>query len=312
MPRQRYGCNHATWCRSIFFRGYAPTSGEPLTENHIDRFTQALAAGGIRYAYIFSGPFDERGGLPAWAFSDRALRSIERMRASYPALNILPWVGGVYGKTLRIDRREWIANATESVARLVGRLPVDGVHVDMECPIEAVDGLSMNDRAQRRYVDGVFNFHDGLRRAFPRLFISSVVVSTASGTRPWKRKHSLDELAALYPNVDQISFLYYDTAIRDRGAFVDNFDEQVDHLAVLRSAARSRVPQVLIGVGTFVNEPALRAYRDLRMENLRHTMQVIRNALNKRNSSRALVDGLAVYCEWHTTSAQWKQLREEW
>ena len=307
------GRNHATWCRSLFFRGHAPTSGEPLTEQHLAAFGQAMVAGGVRYAYLFSGPFDPDGALPDWAFSQRAKDSLARIRDHAPSLRLLPWVGGVFGKTVAVDRRTWRDRAVASTLRLCETLPVDGIHVDFECINHPThpDANRDPDR-QRGYGPGVCAFHRALRNARSDLFTSSVVVTTATRAQPWKHRHTLEELEQLYRDIDQIAYLLYDTGISCRHTFAAAANEQLAHLATLQDRVGSRAPDVLLGVGTFVNEPNLRPFRDLRVENLTHSLHTFREALQTSGRPDLRIGGLAVYCEWHTSPLQWRIIRERW
>jgi hypothetical protein len=72
------------------------------------------------------------------------------------------------------------------------------------------------------------------------------------------------------------------------------------------------VPQLLLAIGTFVNEPPLRKYRDLALENVPDTLALARRRLAALSPGRRLVDGLAIYCEWLTEPEEWQQVREGW
>lgn len=310
------GGEHATWSRSIFFRGYAGTTGEPLRQSDLEEYAKTLKDNKIKYAYIFSGPYGEEGFLPDWAFSSQAIDSVREIRRHYPEVKIVPWVGGVVGRTVHLDRETWVKNALESTKKFVEVLSVDGVHFDFEKfqgpqTYDAQGVLVDIDSSGPMFARDLIEFHKKVRVDMPNLFVSSVVVTTARDARPWKRKHTLDELKELYPLVDQISFLYYDTSIKDKDIFANGIVEQLNTIKLLQETV-SHHPQVLIGIGTFINPPYLRGYRDLEIENNTNTLKALKDAMRAIPSDRRLVDGLAIYCEWQTDSEEWSEIRENW
>ena len=66
------GQENAIWAKSIFFRGFDPSNREKLTDKKMVEFAARLKNNGIRYAYIFSGPFAKDGHLPEYPFSAHA------------------------------------------------------------------------------------------------------------------------------------------------------------------------------------------------------------------------------------------------
>jgi hypothetical protein len=312
-----YGSEFATWSRSIFFRGYSPTSGEALTFENIQDYANILKTNKIKYAYIFSGPYDLNGSLPDWAFSETARKSILEIKKFYPDIKILPWVGGVDGKTVNLKDSNWRTIAINSTMRLLNTLPVDGIHVDFEKfatnnPYLVGNAPAISELSGKEYSNGLIEFHRKLRELKPDLFVSSVVVSTASQTQPWKRKHSLEELKQLFPLVNQISFLFYDTSIKDQSTYRISFIEQLNHIKYLKEQATGVKPQVLIGIGTFINEPELRPYRNMEIENIPNTLKVIKEGIAELSTKERLVDGLAFYCEWQTDENEWAMIKNNW
>jgi hypothetical protein len=312
-----YGRNLAVWSRSIFFRGYAPTSGEALTEENLGEFARTLKENHVNYAYIFSGPYSVDGALPDWTISPRAIASIKQIKNLYPELQILPWVGGIEGRTTQLVDPVWREKALKATRQLVEQLSVDGIHVDFE-KIDFAQGrgpaedVARADSEGRAYAQGVIDFHRELRQQLPQLFVSSVVVSTAPGTVPWKRKHTSQELRELFPLVDQISFLFYDTSIKEPQEFEDAMRIQLEQIRDLKMQMSGKVPQVLLAIGSFINEPELRHYRDLEIESIPNTLQLLKKQLALVKSPLRLIDGLAIYCEWHTEPEEWRQIRENW
>jgi hypothetical protein len=308
------GQENSTWSRSIFFRGYAATAGTPLRLEDIDAYATTMRDNGIKYVYLFSGPFQADGSLPEWATSAVAKASVERMKAIDPGLKVLPWVGGLQGRTVHLDDPAWRGAALDAMARLFDALPIDGMHLDFEliAPPDAYTPGSPVYSLAAAYVVGLKAFHAEARARFPRRFLSSVVVSTASGTTPWKLKHTLADATDLARHVDQLSFLYYDTSIKDPVAYERNLDEQLQHFAAIKDALGAKAPQLLLAIGTFVNEPELQKFRDLTLENIPYTLTLLRRRVDALAPGRRLVDGLAIYCEWQTDADEWRQIREGW
>lgn len=306
------GKEHATWARSLFFRGYEPTKGEPLTTADIELFVTTLAGSGVKYAYMFSGPFQGDGSLPDYAFSQTARNSIMRIKSIHPGIKILPWVGGIQNRTVKLGDRQWMLRAVEDTLRLVDTLPVDGIHLDFEYLLPGDGYLSPGKSMESNYPEmqlydqGMIEFHAMLRSARPDLFVSSVVVSTASQTRPWKKKHDLDQIIQLARNVNQLSFLYYDTQIDDPVLYEEGMREQLLHMKKIRTNLAEAAPQLLIAIGTFVNEPELRHYRDMSLENLPYTLDLLKRLVTEVSPYFRIVDGLAIYCEWQTSAEEWR------
>ena len=305
--------HNAAWTRSLFFRGYAATSGEPLTMSDIKDFATTLKKNRIEYAYIFSGPFDKDGFLPDWAFSSQAIQSIQEIRKYYPEVKILPWVGGIQGRTVFIDNKSWRDNALAATKKLTEVLHIDGVHFDFEKLQDpsSYDDPTFIDPYGDQYALGLIQFHKEVRLLMPKLFVSSVVVSTAKDTRPWKRKHTMEELKQLFPLVDQISFLYYDTSIKDFQIFKDNLLEQLRMIKEIQDNTGTN-PEALIAIGTFINEPNLRQYRDLNIESIPNSLEMLKQGIVDMRMSETLIDGIAIYCEWQTDLVEWSQIRKHW
>ena len=148
-------------------------------------------------------------------------------------------------------------------------------------------------------------FFDQLRRHLPHAFVSAVVPSTAPAMTSWKQPHSLAEVDELVTMVDQLIVTCYDTSIQDGGTFEENLAVQVDHFARWKTIAPET--QLLVGVGTFVNVPRLRPYRNLQVESIESHFRALRRATTRHPDQ--VVDGSAVYGEWTTSARQWSRLR---
>lgn len=315
---QKYGQENAVWTESIYLRGYKPSTGEKLSPAHVNRYAKTLKKNHFKYAYLFAGPYQSDGHLPAYAFSDTAVHTVNQLKELYPEIVILPWVGGIQNKTVYLDDSVWVQNALTDTKRLIETLHVPGIHVDLEyiLPGEPVLDMDMvreekpGDR--KNYADNVNNFHKKLRDILPEAFISSVVVATSPDTKPWKRKTTVKELKVLIQYIDQLSFLYYDTYIRSQDVFDKNCKYLIEDIIALKNTTTPKPVQYLIAIGTFINGPALQKYRDLRIENIPNSIMTIRRSLESFDSPAQIVNGLAVFCDWHTNAGEWKLIREYW
>lgn len=309
-----YGQQNAVWTESIYLRGYKPSTGEKISNEHIKEYAETLKNNKVKYAYLFAGPYGEDGHLPEYAFSEIAINSVKILKGYYPEIVILPWVGGVQNKTVYLNDSLWVNNALVDTKKLLYTLNVPGVHVDLEfiLPGDSLLDTEINKAKPgdlEAYADNVNSFHKKLRQIIPEAFISSVVVAPSTDTRPWKRKTSMSELNELVKYIDQLSFLYYDTQINDQKMFEDNCAELIRDVRMLKS---SRDIQYLVAIGTFVNRSELHKYRNLEIENIPNSLQTIKSKASLIDSTKQLVNGIALFCDWETDEQEWGEFYENW
>lgn len=306
--RNLFATENSAWIKSTYFRGHDPSTLKPYSIKDVEQLAQRLKTNHIRYAYIFAGPYQNDGHLPAYAFSIKAKESIAILKKTYPQIKILPWIGGVQNKTVHLEREKWINNAIADTVKLLKIMPIDGVHLDLEYVHHPRAKFNRNRLSTKDYSLYWVKFHKQLRLFLPETFISSVIVSIASGTKPWKHKHTLSELKELSSVVDQISFMFYETSLMELKDYKDNLKEQILLIKELKSLASNR-SQYLIGLGIFDEEKKLKAYRDLGFQNLPLTLKTLQEVENEIGQKKPVVDGFAIFCEWMTTEREWKQLR---
>jgi hypothetical protein len=300
---------NATWVKSIFFRGFDSTTKKKLTVKDVEDLAMRLKANHIRYAYIFAGPYKNDGHLPSYVFSQQAKESIKILKKIYPELKVLPWIGGIQNKTVHLERSDWVKNAISDTAKLVKELSLAGIHLDLEYVLFPSPEFNKKKLSASDYGKHWVNFHKLLRQALANEFISGVVVSTASDTKPWKHKHPLNEIKEISPFVNQISFMFYETNIHELKAYRENLKEQLQQIKDLKSELKEKSPQYLFGVGTFSDQKSLQGYQDLRFENLPTTLKLEKELEQEISPNVSIVDGHAVYCEWMTTEQEWNELR---
>ncbi|MEO7693602.1 MAG: glycosyl hydrolase family 18 protein [Chryseolinea sp.] len=315
--RIKLGQQNAVWTETIFFRGHSPTTGFALTDADIRQYASTLKTNNIKYSYIFAGPYGSDGHLPAYAFSETAIRSVKKLQEYYPEIVILPWVGGIQGKTVFLNDSSWVSNALNDSKALVKTLGTPGIHIDFEYIIkghEYLDSAVVKEipGVSEQYGNYVNEFHKSLRTLLPDAFISSVVVSTPPGTKHWKRKTTIPELETLVQYIDQISFLFYDTHINDRDDFIESSNVLINDIKHLKSGDSGSRVQYLVAIGTFINAPALQDFRNMDIENIPNTLEVIKNSERSIGDTTAIIDGIAIYCNWQTSDDEWKEIRDNW
>lgn len=203
---------------------------------------------------------------------------------------------------------EWVQNAIRDMARLVKVLPVDGIHLDLEYILYPEKKFNFKKIGSNIYAAHWITFHKLLRNSLPNTFLSTVVVSSATGTKPWKYKHSFDDIKKISPIMDQISFMFYETNIHDQHLYRENLLEQLQQIQKIKAEYKENVPLYLLGIGTFDSEKKLQNYRDLRFENNFITLTVLKELEEKINFPKSIIDGLAIYSEWETTDSEWEDL----
>lgn len=316
---QRHGQHNAVWAESLYLRGHDPKKPRRvLNDRELETFARRLVANGIRYAYLFAGPYNADGGVPDYAWSATARASVETLRQLAPDVVLLPWLGGLQHLTVHLEDPRWVDRAVADTARLIDALGVPGVHLDFEfilpnaTYVRQERQLPTTDAGMVEYGGWHVAFHRALRRQLPNAFISAVIPSTAGPVRPWKKQHSVEEAAALAADVDQLSLLHYDTSIADRDTFADSLAEQLRHVADWKARPASARTQYLLGVGTFVNARPLRKYRHLDVEDLPHYLSALDAAIARTQQDTRLVDGLAIFCDWTTSPRDWRRFRQLW
>lgn len=193
----RYGQENAVWVQSLFFRGHQPTTQEPLRHEDIVFLAETLKKAGIKYVYMFSGPYGVDGSVPEYAFSETAQASVKKISEIYPELKILPWLGGLQDKTVFLNNPKWVGKAVSDTEKLVRVLGVPGVHLDFEYILPTsryvvwASGLPAQRSSEVDYGTGLTQFHKKLREKLPNAFISAVFPSSAPGVVSWKKSRPM-------------------------------------------------------------------------------------------------------------------------
>jgi len=308
------GQENAIWSESIFFKGYNPSTLQPLTDQYIRNFANQLKDNNIKYAYIFGGPFQKDGHLPGYIFSDTAKHSIQRLKELYPGLVVLPWIGGLENKTLFLHDSLWIKNAIADCKKVVPFLGVTGLHLDFEYIIPGIPSLDAevapNTPEDMAAYPGYVNaFFKQLRDTLPHAFISTVVTSTCPASVHWKRKTTVAELTDLVPYVDQLNFLFYDTAIDDTTVYRKSAELLMKDIQYLKRHSNA---QMLVSIATFTNPVQYERFHNLKVENIPNALETIKKAAIKISPNEKILSGISIFCNWETSRHQWKDINKHY
>jgi hypothetical protein len=112
--------------------------------------------------------------------------------------------------------------------------------------------------------------------------------------------------------VDQIAILFFDTSIKDKAQFRDAMHFQLQEIRRWRAPIPEKQIQFLLGIGTFINKPELRPFRDLEVENIPNTLVTLQKLLQAHPELKDAVDGFAIFAEWTTAPREWRQIRRNW
>lgn len=309
------GQENAIWVESVYLRGYHPSDNTRLTDEDLISLATTLQSNNIRYAYLFAGPFNREGFLPDYSFSDTAVQSVKTLKELYPGVVILPWIGGIQNKTVFLNDSLWVKNALADSKLLINTLDVPGLHFDFEFILKGNDFLDRTEVVGGSgdvdaYGNNVNEFHRQFRELMPDAFVSSVVVSTSPGTKPWKRKTSMAELKTLTKYVDQLSFLYYDTYLSSQKEFEENCKYLLKDILELKKS--DPVVQFLVSIGTFINALELQKYRNMEIENIPNSLKTIRSCQREVSGSESIVDGISIFCNWETDDSEWREIYKYW
>jgi hypothetical protein len=214
----------------------------------------------------------------------------ERFLDAMDGVRVMPWVGGVYQRSVLVDDAAWRRRFAESVARLLREHPrLAGVHLNVEpWPDGDTDMLRLL---------------DSLRSALPPG--RSLSVAAYPPPTRWQPDPEIHWSAGYTREVarraDELAVMMYDTAIVIPKAYESLLVRWTRE--VLASAAPTRV---LLGVPTYPDEPGAGWHRAW-VEDLPHALRGIHAGLGA--SAPANYQGIAIYAEWETEPHEWSHLR---
>ena len=252
---------------------------DPVAVRHLADW---LGAQHITDVFAHVAPASRSGDLPA---VDAA--QVERFLDAFAGVRVMPWTGGVVGKTCRIRDATWRRRFVQSVVELLVRHPrFAGVHVNIEpCESGNQDFLKLL---------------DGLRQALPNRWLLSVAAYPPPlWTQPFADVHwepaYLREVAR---RADQVAVMLYDTALPWPRVYQHVVRRWTHEVLTAGTPAA-----VLLGVPAYDDGGS--GYHAPTIENLTNALRGIHAALDAYPTLPESYQGVAIYCEWEMDAAEW-------
>ena len=218
-------------------------------------------------------------------------RQVEQFLDAFEGFAVLPWIGGPNGSSVRPNEAKWRATFVASVRKLLTDHPrFAGVQLNVE-PMPSGD---------RDFLVLLEELHAALPTGKT---LSIAAYPPPTRWHPFPEVH-WDEayFRQVASRCDQLAVLLYDAA-QSRPKLYQHLMSDWTREVLDWSAGRL----VLLGVPTY--DDAGVGYHDPRVENLTNAVLGIHQGL----SSHPLptnYQGIAIYCEWETSDAEWAYWRE--
>jgi hypothetical protein len=218
-------------------------------------------------------------------------KQTEQFLDIFSGFRVLPWTGGPNGSSVRANEPRWRAAFITGVSALIEQHPrLAGVHLNVE-PLPSGD------------MDFILLLKE-LRAALPREKLLSVAAYP-----PPTRWHP-------FPDVHWEEHYFRQVA------------QQCDHIAVMMYDAGQKIPKtyqrlmadwtvevldwsegkpLLLGVPTYDDTGV--GYHDPKVENLSNALLGVHRGLSRR-WPRTNYQGVAIYCDWETSDAEWAYFSE--
>ncbi len=216
---------------------------------------------------------------------------VERFLDAFTNFHVMPWVGGPNGGNARVENATWRGAFTTNVVNLLASHPrLAGVQINVE-PLTTGD-------------TNFLTLLDSLHAAMPpgkRLSVAAYPPPTR--WHPYEDVHWNESyFKEVAKRVDQIAVMTYDAGQRIpkayQGLMADWTRETLDW---------SEGKPVLLGVPTY--DDAGSGYHNPLVENLANALRGIHRGLTGRPLPTNY-QGVALYCEWETSDAEWAYFRD--
>ncbi|MCU7805616.1 MAG: hypothetical protein KZQ96_20710 [Candidatus Thiodiazotropha sp. (ex Lucinoma borealis)] len=249
---------------------------------HIDQLASFLNRQHVTDVFPHVAPARRDGGLPQVDYEQ-----VERFLDGFSGSRVLPWIGGVLGKTVSLADSQWRHRFVASTTNLLAQHPrLAGIHLNIEpCPSGDPDFLRLLDE---------------LRQA-----LSADKTLSVAAFPPPTFLHPFDHIhwdKAYFGEVsrraDQIVVMMYDTGlplVKPYRGLAQSWTRKV-----LRWTTGS---QVLFGVPTY--DDAGVGYHHPSVENLENALSGIHAGLAEFGELPEQYQGIAIYSEWETDDTEW-------
>jgi hypothetical protein len=216
---------------------------------------------------------------------------VERFLDAFEGFRVMPWIGGPNGSGALLHKAQWRAAFTANVESLLVAHPrLAGVQINIE-PLTSGD-------------TNFLSLLEELRTALPREKLLSVAAyPPPTRWHPYEDVH-WDEnyFREVARRSDQLAVMMYDAAQRIPKTYQQLMADWTQEVL-----AWSEGKPVLLGVPTY--DDAGVGYHHPRVENLTNALLGIHRGL-LRQPLPADYQGVAIYCEWETSEAEWLYFRE--
>ena len=249
---------------------------------HVAQLAASLTRYHITDVFPHVAPARLDGGLPRVDHEQ-----VERFLDGFAGFHVMPWVGGVIGKTVSLYDSHWRGEFAASVANLLEQHPrLAGIHLNIEpCPSGDANFLKLLDE---------------LRSALPAgKTLSVAAFPPPTFLHPFNQLH-WDEayFGEVSRRADQIVVMMYDTGlplVKPYLSLVRSWTREVLHWT-----AGSRI---LFGVPTY--DDAGVGYHYPAVENLANALSGIYAGLAGFDELPDHYQGIAIYSEWETSANEW-------
>ncbi|HEX2610385.1 MAG TPA: hypothetical protein VHK68_05190 [Gemmatimonadales bacterium] len=276
------------WIGHQWYTGRNVQTGAPVSAAERRELIQRLRAHHILYVYLHVGPL-----LPDGSIRDQAGPELQALLQEAPDLVVFAWLGGgAYRLNLRDSGLRLAIVGTVDRLRHEG---FQGVHLDIEPIRDWHSGYLALLRDLRHSFGREFLLSHATRRAGPFGFSRGPLRSWF-----WSEKFYREAMAL----TDQTVLMAYDTTL-DSQALYTRF---VQHETGLMMDWGCQVPghEVLIGIPAFEDSPV----SNPQVENIPNAVRGVWAALARSSSPPSCFAGVALYAEWVTSPAEWRQFEQ--
>ena len=214
-------------------------------------------------------------------------KQIERLLYEFEGINVIPWVGGVWGVHAFPERPSWRTTFISSVTELLALHPgLAGIHINIEPLPSGNKGFLLLLRE--------------LKKALPE----GRILSVAAYPPPtlWQPFDDVHWDESYYREIlkvsDQVVVMMYDTSIQ-----FTKFYKQLLVSWTQQVLSWGEHAKILFALPTYDDEGV--GYHNPEVENLEHSLAGLHGGLEKFSSLPEHYQGVVLYCEWETDSSEW-------
>lgn len=274
--------------RNWFLRnGGIPRQALFHSQERLIRLKNILQRHGIQDVFPHLAPVDHNGRLPP-----HDGEQVERLLDALVGMRVMPWVGGVQGRTVHVGDQDWRWHFVRSVRDLFQQHPrLAGIHVNIE-PWSNGDPTLLG------------LLHELKQALPPEKVLSVAAYPPTTLLHPFPEVHwDNNYYRRITAIADQVVVMMYDTALPSAKlyqALLRSWTQQV--------LSNSQGAAVLLGVPTY--DDAGVGYHHPEVENIQTALFGIHAGLAGFAQLPDHYQGLAIYSEWETDDEEWRYWRE--